>query len=925
MQRRSSGAQERWLKLSSLFDQAMEVARDRQAQWVDDCCGEDRAMADELKKMLEAFHTTGLLDSPAPHLPDADAPIAERLGAALQGRYRLGEEIARGGMGAIFRAHEVKHQRDVILKVLRPDLAMAVGRQRFEAEVQIAARLAHPHIIPLLDSGDAGGLLYFVMPRLAGETLRERLDRVGPLPVPAALKLLRDIADALHHAHESGVVHRDLKPENVFCSGDHAFLLDFGIAQYTSREIITGSGAIGDDSDRLTHEGHAVGTPRYMAPEQAAGRVVDHRADLFAWGLVASEMLLGKHGGNLDIGSSRSDLPPALVALIYKCLVPEPSRRPPSAGTLVAALDSMMAGAPSVIDASGAALVREASRGRTLRWAIAAAAAVAVAWLGWGIVRPRDTVRAGDLVMPVAVAPFRLDGGSGGDDVRGRLAGAWVTQGLHEAGLFQVIPWSEVLNVTDGGDDPAELLRSRLNAGTIVSGGIFNTPEGMTLIAEVRDARRGQLLVSVEPVNVAADSLTLGVRLLRDRVMGALAAKRDERFASVAQVLERPPTFEAYRAFDRALTQFNRQQYRESYAGFRSAYVADSGFIPPLVYAAQAAWNTGQFAALDSILVVLDARRGELSDYHDHLRAFLRSTLAGDAPAAFDAASRAAALAPDSRAAYDAALVSLWLGRPKDARARFEALSPDRGAMLGWPSYWTNLAHARHLTGDFAAELRAAREMRARHPNLRVAWTLMARALAAQHDTLRLDSLLVAAEPLEAEVYWSQASLLVVAGEEMAAHGDTTAGMRYLRRAESWLNARLRLHPSESEHLFWLGSALHSMGRYAEAERVLTQRARQSPTRTSFQEQAAMAAERAGSRGALARVRAPEPQDLGSRRVAEARLAAASGDVPVATAQMQEALRRGYRSWPWLHGTAWRDFLGAVADSTLASLVGVPR
>lgn len=320
-----------------------------------------------------------------------------------------------------------------------------------------------------------------------------------------------------------------------------------------------------------------------------------------------------------------------------------------------------------------------------------------------------------------------------------------------------------------------------------------------------------------------------------------------------------------------------------------------------------------------------DARRGELSDYYDHLRGFLRGILAGDAPAAFDAASRAAALAPDSRAAYDAALVSLWLGCPDEALRRFEALNPDRGAMRGWPSYWTNLAHAQHLTGDFARELEAAREMRSRHPTLRVAWTLAARAFAGRRDTVRLDSLLAAAADLDPEVYWSQASAMVVAGEELAAHGDTLAGMRYLRRADAWLRGRLALHPTNANHLFWQGSALHSLGRYTDARRVLERLARQSPHRTSFVEQAAMAAERAGDVGALARVREPEPQDLGARHVAEARMAAAGGDAATAAARMEQALRRGYRSWPWLHGAAWRDLSPSLGDSALAALVGAPR
>lgn len=897
MDRRSSGAHERWLRLSALFDEAESVPRDARAAWLLQRCPDDAAMRDELTKMLAAADTSGPLDAPPHPLPSAGAPILERLGAALAGRYRLIEEIAQGGMGAIYHAHELKHKRDVILKVLRPDVGYSVGRARFESEVEIAAKLAHPHIIPLLDSGDAGGLLYFVMPRLPGETLRARIDRMGAMPVPDATKLLRDIADALHYAHGTGVVHRDLKPENVLCSGDHAFLLDFGIAQYV-REDATAD-------DRLTREGNAVGTPRYMAPEQASGRAVDHRADLYAWGLVASEMLLGPRHSGLDIATARTDVPEALSTLIYRCLAPDPARRPGSAGTLVAALEAILSGGGGVnSDGVSRPVV---VHGPKWPWALAAAGAGAAVLLAWLTVRPPSVVKEGDLRMPIAVVPFREEGATGQGGVRGRLAGAWITQGLHEAGLFQVMPWSDVLQVVGDEDDAEAALRAGASVGTIVSGVFYETSEALTLHAEVRDASRRQLLASLEPVSVPRDSTSLAIRLVRERVMGALAAQRDERFAGVAPMLERPPTFEAYRAFDRAIAQFKDQEYAESLDGFLAAFALDSGFLSPVLYAAQAAWNTSRYALVDTLLTKLDARRGELTDYHDHLRAQLRAMLQGDMQAALEAAARAGALAPDSRAAYDAAVISLWLGKNDSALVRLERMSPDRGAMRGWPSYWTNLAHARHLTGDHAGELAAAQSMKTRHPTLRVAWVLEARALAALRDSAALDSLLVSAEGLDPEVYWSQGAMLVRAGEEHAAHGDTAAGLAYARRAERWLRARLAVAPEHEDHLRWLAAALHSQGRYAEERDVMARVVRSDPQRQLFREQHAIAAELAGGAGALRRVPPPEANDRGSRVVTEARLAGARGDTVRMRERMREVERIGYRGMPWLHGVAWRE------------------
>lgn len=893
------------MRLSALYDAASALPRESWASFLDARCADDAPMRDELLRMLEAAITAGPLDAPPHPLPAASAPIVERLDAALKGRYRLIEEIAQGGMGAVFRAHELKHRRDVILKVLRPDADLGAGRARFESEVQIAAKLAHPHIVPLLDSGDAGGLLYFVMPSLPGETLRARIARMGAIPVPDAMKLMRDIADALYYAHGAGVVHRDLKPENILCSGEHAFLLDFGIAQYAEQ----------DRRDaRLTYEGNAVGTPRYMPPEQAAGRLVDHRADLYAWGIVANEMLYGDRRSDLDAAGIRSDVPEALTALIYRCLSPDPSRRPASAGTLVSALDALMGGAPvtraDALAAEAQALSR--ARRRRLRWRTGLGVTAVVAFVALAqLLRTPTQVSEGDLLLPVAVLPFREDGVVGDDaGVRGRLAGAWITQGLHQTGLGQVVPWTDVLQAVESASDAEAALLRRLPVGTIVSGTIFHTPDATTLHVEIRGARGTRLLASLEPVRVGPDSLEQGIRLVRDRVLGALAVTRDARFAGLSAVRERPPTFEAYRAFDAALAEFHAQRYRPALAGFREAYARDSAFIAPVVYAAQAAWNTSQYALVDTLLTLLDGRRGELADYYEQLRLQLRAMLDGEAQSAYAAAAKAAALAPDSRAAYDAAVIALWLGWPDSARVRLEALSPDRGAMIGWPSYWTNLAHARHLTGAHDLELRAAREMRARHPTTRVAWVLEARALAALRDSSALERLLAEAERLEPDVYWSYAGMLVTAGEEYAAHGDTLTGLRYGSRALTWLRSRLARTPEDEDHLYWHATAQHLRGDFV-GERATWERLVRLDGRNSYREALALAQELSGRPGALARVPAPPAYDLGSRLAVEMRLASVRGDLATRDARARELDRVGMRGRPWLHGTAWRE-LGPV-------------
>ena len=210
----------------------------------------------------------------------------DRLKSALSDRYTVERELGSGGMATVYLAEDLKLHRKVALKVLKPELAATLGPDRFLQEIDIAAKLNHPHILGLFDCGEADGFLYYVMPYIEGESLREKLAKEGELPVGDAVRILKEVVDALAEAHSSGVVHRDIKPENVMLRGRHALVTDFGVAKAVSEA--TGR-------QKLTTEGIALGTPAYMAPEQAAADPhIDHRADIYAVGAVAYELLTGR-------------------------------------------------------------------------------------------------------------------------------------------------------------------------------------------------------------------------------------------------------------------------------------------------------------------------------------------------------------------------------------------------------------------------------------------------------------------------------------------------------------------------------------------------------------------------------------------------------------------------------------------------------
>jgi serine/threonine protein kinase len=513
--------------------------------------------------------------------------LLEQLAAALGDRYRVDRELGQGGMAVVFLAEDLKHHRRVAIKLLKPELSAVIGSERFTREIAIAATLQHPHILPLYDSGQAAGLLYYVMPFVEGESLRQRIARETQLPLDTALQITREVASALQYAHERGVVHRDIKPDNIMLSGTHAVVADFGIAR-----ALDAAGA-----EQLTRTGMAIGTPQYMSPEQAGGAALDGRADQYSLACTLYEMLTGqppftgpsalaiiaRH--SLDPVPSlrvvRQTVSPTVEAAIMHAMAKLPADRFASMQQFVNALES-----PAIASAPLAVPLQPRSQSEPrIRWRMwsAPAAAVLFAAAAWWLISGRSA-RGANLrslrATAVVVLPFQDQASSPDSSYLAEGMTEGLVADLSQIGSLKIISRSS-------GSMAEEKLRSlrelasELGIQAVVRGSIRRAGDSVRVTMRLLQAPDSGLLFAGDYQGRLGELPELQRRItlaITDAIKAELKGSERNRLVTRREVNQR-----AYEAYLRGRFHLERDELDQARRMFEQAQRLAPDWAPPLV------------------------------------------------------------------------------------------------------------------------------------------------------------------------------------------------------------------------------------------------------------------------------------------------------------------------------------------------------
>ena len=839
-----------------------------------------------------------------------DDPRTIAFSTAIADRYLVEREIGRGGMSRIYLAQDIRHHRAVALKVLPPDIATAHGRTLFLREIQIAARLNHPNILPLHDSGEAAGRLFFVMPFVEEQTLRDVLRDRGTLPLAEAVSMVREIADALDFAHSRNVIHRDIKPGNILFVAGHPVLADFGIAQ-----------AMHAAQDETLSQELAFGTPAYMSPEQASGGKVDRRSDVYALGIVLREMLTGERSRERQhhqagSGDSRGVLPTrptkvpsGVLRAIDRAVATNPADRFESAGAFARAV--AVASKPP----------------ERVAWLVATPLAVAFAAAVWFIARQSKPAIQ---IEPrrVVVAEFENPARRPELNYIGSMVADWLTEGLERTGFVDVVPTLSSLAASRYARtqrDPLESLAAETGAGIVVTGSAYVQGDEIEMQVQVSDASRHKLLGTVGPIRGPAASPIVAIDAVRTRVMGLLSSTFDSRLAGSLEIPQRPPTFEAYLDFSQGMEDYLASKFHPAADRFHHAFEQDTSFVTALLMASIARSNEANYAAADSMLDLVGPNRSRLTPIDREWYDYRRHVVNGERAAALASIRRIAAASPGTKATYNFAVEAMQNGSLAEAKTAILSLSPDVGPMRGWAPYWDVRTRIRHLLGEHRAELHDAEAARQRFPIRLYTMSGLVRALGALGRTSDLGEALKAAASLPPDPSGvTPADLALEGGTELLAHGKAADAREILSRGVDWLKVNGAVRPLPFEQRVTRARLYYALDQWRAAADSAAALAHEAPARSDILGLAGAAAVRAGDRASgsrwLATIQAlPRTYDMGIASQNEARVLLMLGQRDSAIAKLRQSAFEGHEFDIWAHRDV--DFAAIRSDTAFANAV----
>ena len=737
--------------------------------------------------------------------PDLRSQLQSTLGDA----YILGRELGGGGMSRVFLVEDTTLRRSLVVKVLPPEMAADVSIARFQREITLAARLQHPHIVPLLATGETQGLPYYTMPFVEGESLRDRLARGGELPIVEAVRLLREIATALAYAHEKGIVHRDIKPENVLLSGGIALVTDFGVAKALLASTTSGLGP-------LTSVGVAIGTPAYMSPEQiSADPGIDHRADLYALGLIAYEMLVGQSpfagrtaqallaahviSAPEPLQQRRPAVPPALATLVMRCLEKRPADRPQQAGEIVQALDAITT--PTQTGAAPRAASSRLSIVTLLIFALVAVAAAGGAWLSFAH-RAQKGLAVGSRLL---VAPFENLTGDPRLDHIGRIAADRLALAVAQASTMDIVPSSTVLMAlrdTGGGQtERLKRLADATHAGLMVSGSIVLRGDSLTLQAQVTNVRTGEVVVTLDPSTGVATDPIAALDALGDRLLGALGSREQLNLPHGI----RAPKHAAYQEFAKGFERFAvHGDNVGSRPFFERAIAIDSTYTRAYELLGRQYFNAGEYERADSMVRRVERLPQGLYPSERLQLEATKADLSGDITRRLRTVQQLAALDSSALALLLVGVTATYLVRPDIALPALERAEPTYRLMGGAAArrHAIPFAEAYHQAGMHDRELRTLMDKRAMFPDVAFFRGKQLRAYAGLAETnaegpWRATAVALADTILRGGDSSGIVLTLVTTGaQEFRAHGDAGTASRLLAMSRAWIAAHPARAPS---------------------------------------------------------------------------------------------------------------------------------